>query len=461
MPQLLRNINGIIEAFGRYARMEGNCQVLSRGELKRLLEHEFADVIVKPHDPATVNEVFRLLDEDDTGTIEFQEFLVLMFKVAQACFKTLSKSPQGACGSQEFGSQHARASQELGEGQASATDTGRVGSGLQQEGSSQGQSKQTSRGQDRARTQIQSQDNSSTYDRQTEAQRQEGTSQQTQASGHEGQTQSMEDKNRQTRESRSESQSQATEQDRAPLTGETKTGTATHAQAGATQTVEQDRSQQTKSTSKQPQESPHGQTREPETHGQDSSQTSQVVPGGHVQTQSRSYTKTTQTMQQGTNHQTGSTSIQTQGSSDGQTRRPETHSQDSSQTSQAVTGGHVQTEAGSHAQTVEQGRSQSESHTGAGAQGQTQTQPGAGQRWTHVSNFEAGESAPGGQAQTGASVVTGRQEGSSTHSSSSVTGGQGERQPPVVTSEWVDDITRELVIERQDRDSRHTSTPSA
>ncbi|CAI9151460.1 unnamed protein product [Rangifer tarandus platyrhynchus] len=467
MPQLLRNINGIIEAFRRYARMEGDCAVLERGELKRLLEKEFADVIVKPHDPATVDEVLRLLDEDDTGTVEFKEFLVLVFKVAQACFETLSEGPEGACGPQESGRDAAAATQEPGEGQRSSPAVGRPGNRQGPAGSSDAQSEQASGGPGGPGPQTQGQDISSAQishqDRQFESQRQEGVSQSTQARGHVEQAQRVrEDKSPQTRERGTEREPQAREQDRAHQTSEAGTGTITQTHTRTTQTththtVEQDRSHQTGSVSTQPRESTCSQARGTETHSQDGYQTRQVVTGGHIQTQPGSQTQThTQTRELDRSHQRGNTSIQSQES----IRGTEIHSQDGYQSRQAVTGGHIHTQGGAP-QAVEQDRGQITSHTTAGEQGQTQRQSGSSQRQTQVSNCEAGETVLGGQAQTGASTVTGRRDTSGTHPPCSVTGGQGERDPTAVQQEWVDDHTRETVIRRQDQGSLHASVPSA
>ncbi|XP_029801916.1 cornulin [Suricata suricatta] len=455
MPQLLRNINGIIEAFGRYARTEGNCTVLTRGELKRLLEHEFADVIVKPHDPATVDEVLRLLDEDDTGAVEFKEFLVLVFKVAQACFKTLSESPEEACGSQESGIHHAGGSQELGERQSRRTEVGMAREEQHREGIQHGQSTQDSRGQVGTRAQTHGQDID--QDSQSESQRQERESWQTQAGGCAQQTERVgKDKSHQTRERESERQSQAREQDRAHQTREPVTGTRTQTQTDATQTVEEDKSSQIGSPGTQPQESTHSQTRGTEVQGQDRSQTSQTVSGEHVQT-SRGVT---QTMEQDRSGQIGSPGTQPQESTHSQTRGTEVQGQDRSQTSQIVSGEHVQTPRGTHTQTMEQDKSHYVSRTGNRDEGQTQGQSGSGQRWTQVSHYEAGETELGGQAQARASTLTGRQDWSSTHPRCSVTGGQGEREPTVITQERVGGQTRDTTIPRQDQDSLHCSMPS-
>ncbi|XP_063173242.1 cornulin-like [Candoia aspera] len=91
MSPLLRNIHGIICAFEKYAKDDGDCSTLSKGELKQLIQKEFAEVIVDPYDPRTVETVLHLLDTDCDGKVGFEEFAVLLFKVVKACYKKVQE----------------------------------------------------------------------------------------------------------------------------------------------------------------------------------------------------------------------------------------------------------------------------------------------------------------------------------------------------------------------------------
>ncbi|XP_021012862.1 cornulin-like [Mus caroli] len=493
MPQLLQNIHGIIEAFGCYARSEGGCKVLTRQELKRLLEHEFADVIVKPHDPATVDEVLRLLDEDNTGTVEFKEFLVLVFKVARACFKTLNESPKGACISGKSESCYPGSSKELEQRQRGGAEMAKDGAAQHCEDSSCGQRDQVSRGQDRVGTHTQNQDSYptqvSSHDRQTESQTQEMISQQTQVAEQVEQTPRIEDKCW-TRQKRSERQPQISQQTDEITTGSTSQtqagnfytqgstcdynrGTNSHhqdrshadrastqhyqTQAGShtqihTQMEEQAWGQQTGSDSIQTQGSIYDQSRETVIHGQDRNQSSQSVKEHH-QAQAESYTQThTQTTEQGRSQQAENSSTQTQGSMYGQNRETEIDGQESSQAEQVGTR-HYQTQAGSYTQTLEHDGSQSAHQFVAQEKEQTQIKPCMGQSWTPVSNYETEEPVIGGQVQTETDTVI--------KNHPSPTARQVERVPTVVREEWVNDHTREIVIRSQDPGSLHSGTPSA
>lgn len=46
MTQLQGNIEGIVSAFNAYAKEDGGCITLSKGELRQLIQQEFADVLV-------------------------------------------------------------------------------------------------------------------------------------------------------------------------------------------------------------------------------------------------------------------------------------------------------------------------------------------------------------------------------------------------------------------------------
>ncbi|XP_053134004.1 cornulin-like [Hemicordylus capensis] len=94
MSQLLCNVDSIIRAFDKYARKDGDGSTLSKGELKQLIQKEFAEVIVDPYDPKTIETVLELLDTDCDGKVDFEEFTVLVFKVARACYKKAHEPTQ-------------------------------------------------------------------------------------------------------------------------------------------------------------------------------------------------------------------------------------------------------------------------------------------------------------------------------------------------------------------------------
>ncbi|XP_035747391.1 trichohyalin [Egretta garzetta] len=93
MSRFLDSISTIITVFHKHAKEDGDCSNLSRRRMKEFIQREFADVIAKPHDPQTIDKILHFLEWDEDGEIDFNEFLLLVFRVAKACYWYLPKGP--------------------------------------------------------------------------------------------------------------------------------------------------------------------------------------------------------------------------------------------------------------------------------------------------------------------------------------------------------------------------------
>uniref|UniRef100_F7A2T7 Protein S100 n=1 Tax=Ornithorhynchus anatinus TaxID=9258 RepID=F7A2T7_ORNAN len=91
MSQLLKSIVTVIDIFYHYTQGDGDCETLSKGELKELLEKEFRPILKHPNDPDTVDVIMQILDRDHDRRVDFTEFLLMVFKLTQACNKVVSK----------------------------------------------------------------------------------------------------------------------------------------------------------------------------------------------------------------------------------------------------------------------------------------------------------------------------------------------------------------------------------
>ncbi|KAF5916237.1 hypothetical protein HPG69_010597 [Diceros bicornis minor] len=101
MSNLLRNVVTVIDVFYKYTKQDGECGTLIKDELKELLEKEFCPILKNPDDPDTVKVIMHMLDRDHDLRLDFTEFLLMVFKLAMACNKVLSKEYCKASGSKK------------------------------------------------------------------------------------------------------------------------------------------------------------------------------------------------------------------------------------------------------------------------------------------------------------------------------------------------------------------------
>uniref|UniRef100_A0A8C0ZAZ0 S100/CaBP-9k-type calcium binding subdomain domain-containing protein n=1 Tax=Cyanistes caeruleus TaxID=156563 RepID=A0A8C0ZAZ0_CYACU len=76
MSPFLDSIATIVGVFQQHARGDGDGSGLSRGRMRELIQREFADSLV-------VSKILQFLEWDGDGDIDFNEFLLLVFRVAK------------------------------------------------------------------------------------------------------------------------------------------------------------------------------------------------------------------------------------------------------------------------------------------------------------------------------------------------------------------------------------------
>ncbi|KAK1329028.1 hypothetical protein QTO34_011199 [Cnephaeus nilssonii] len=106
MPKLLQSIVTVIEVFYQYATKDEECAMLNKGEMKVFLENEFHQIMKNPDDPDTVNIIMQSLDRDHNKSVDFTEYLLMIFQLAQACNKIIGKDYCQASGSKQKDHSH-------------------------------------------------------------------------------------------------------------------------------------------------------------------------------------------------------------------------------------------------------------------------------------------------------------------------------------------------------------------
>ncbi|XP_077066945.1 ictacalcin-like isoform X2 [Siphateles boraxobius] len=91
MSQTQKAMSQLISVFHKYSGKEGDKFTLSKGELKDLLTAELGDIFGKTQDKTTLDKIFKDLDANADGVVDFQEYITLITSITMLCNESFKK----------------------------------------------------------------------------------------------------------------------------------------------------------------------------------------------------------------------------------------------------------------------------------------------------------------------------------------------------------------------------------
>ncbi|KAI5628131.1 ictacalcin, partial [Silurus asotus] len=85
MSDLQQGMALLIAAFHKYSGKEGDKYTLSKGELKDLLTAELGEIFGKSQDKLALDKIFKDLDANADGAVDFQEYVTLVACITMMC----------------------------------------------------------------------------------------------------------------------------------------------------------------------------------------------------------------------------------------------------------------------------------------------------------------------------------------------------------------------------------------
>ncbi|XP_016356335.1 ictacalcin-like [Sinocyclocheilus anshuiensis] len=91
MSQIQQGMALLIAAFHKYSGKEGDKHTLTKGELKDMLNTELSDILGKSGDQGALDKIFKDLDANADGTVDFQEYITLVACITMLCNEFFKK----------------------------------------------------------------------------------------------------------------------------------------------------------------------------------------------------------------------------------------------------------------------------------------------------------------------------------------------------------------------------------